>query len=87
MWTGPALLYRKRNKHRKGGAMRMYNHDSMTGYCGIMLRIQAVFTINGLCSVDSVLKEQWIQAKYERREFTGENSDIQLAYSLGKPSK
>lgn len=29
-----------------------------------------------------VLKEQWIQAKYERREFTGENSDIQLAYSL-----
>ncbi|XP_055014531.1 arf-GAP with dual PH domain-containing protein 2-like isoform X2 [Boleophthalmus pectinirostris] len=29
-----------------------------------------------------VLKDQWIQAKYERREFTGENNDYQRAYML-----
>ncbi|XP_042283321.1 arf-GAP with dual PH domain-containing protein 2-like isoform X3 [Thunnus maccoyii] len=28
-----------------------------------------------------VLKDQWIRAKYERREFTGENNDIQQTYS------
>lgn len=27
-----------------------------------------------------VLKDQWIQAKYERREFTGENGDFQQPY-------
>lgn len=29
-----------------------------------------------------VLKDQWIQAKYDRREFTGEKSDAQCAYRL-----
>lgn len=32
----------------------------------------------------SVLKDQWIRAKYERREFTGENNYHQQSYSLGK---
>uniref|UniRef100_A0A3Q3WAA1 ArfGAP with dual PH domains 2 n=1 Tax=Mola mola TaxID=94237 RepID=A0A3Q3WAA1_MOLML len=31
----------------------------------------------------TVLKDQWIRAKYERREFTGENNDLQQAYCSG----
>ncbi|KAG7491643.1 hypothetical protein MATL_G00005850 [Megalops atlanticus] len=30
-----------------------------------------------------VLRDQWIRAKYERREFTGENTHLQHAYSSG----
>ncbi|XP_021423599.2 arf-GAP with dual PH domain-containing protein 2 isoform X1 [Oncorhynchus mykiss] len=30
-----------------------------------------------------VLKDQWIRAKYERREFTGENNSLQQVYSSG----
>lgn len=33
--------------------------------------------------VFSVLKDQWIRAKYERREFTGENIYFQKVYSAG----
>lgn len=33
---------------------------------------------------DSVLKDQWIRAKYERREFTGESNSLQQGYSSGK---
>ena len=36
-----------------------------------------------LCFAFSVLKDQWIRAKYERREFTGENSHCQQVYSSG----
>lgn len=35
------------------------------------------------CFAFSVLKDQWIRAKYERGEFTGENSHCQQAYSSG----
>ncbi|CDQ89345.1 unnamed protein product [Oncorhynchus mykiss] len=30
-----------------------------------------------------VLKDQWIRAKYERREFTGESNSLQQGYSSG----
>ncbi|XP_008315773.1 arf-GAP with dual PH domain-containing protein 2-like [Cynoglossus semilaevis] len=32
----------------------------------------------------TVLREQWIRAKYERREFTGENNYLQQVYASGR---
>lgn len=40
-------------------------------------------TLMFFCAAFSVLKDQWIHAKYERREFTGENNFYQQVYSSG----
>lgn len=36
-----------------------------------------------VCFICSVLKDQWIRAKYERREFTGEKNFQLQAYNSG----
>uniref|UniRef100_A0A3B4A4Z4 PH domain-containing protein n=1 Tax=Periophthalmus magnuspinnatus TaxID=409849 RepID=A0A3B4A4Z4_9GOBI len=47
-------------------------------------RGQTTVTACSLASLQTVLKDQWVQAKYERREFTGESNAAQKPYMLGQ---